>query len=659
MFRRSRLDWPIRKNGTARKFFLTFMVLTFLIIFFYYTQFNIHTFEEELVLNYSKPKPPSDAEKYLIHTSKCRIPNDDPFNEEVKPYYHRESYIPCSKRPPLTYIEKKDSSITLRINQSLLETYSMFTISCCWSAVTRVVEENKSDDALKVSDCVPFQNSTTVTESIVLVKCKSPINSEIYSNVHAILNPEHVHQKLQQDWTTTPMSVLFVGIDSISKMNLVRTMPKTYKFLEEHDFANLRGYTKIADNTFPNLMAILTGKTWIQVYDQCDPKKNKINNCDIIWDKFNDLGYITAYAEDESSIGTFNYNRKGFGSPPTDFYFRPYMIAAENLPSIRRFGMHTCSGPETSGERIMNLAKDFAFSFEKNPKFGLFWMNTFSHDNVNLPSSMDEKVEAFLEDIYDHLDNVVLVFFSDHGFRFGDIRYTHTGWVEERLPFIYVHLPKTLKQLRPTEVGHFLTNTRRLTTPFDLYMTLQDILAFTNQSYEVQPSLACPKCHSLFREVDEARTCKDGAIEQHWCMCSGHSYVNPSTQIVVDTAQYIVFEVNSLIQASESGHKCAFYYLKKIVSSGMSELYLNENNQTVHYMLIMLETRPPAMFEATVEVASQPHKLPRFRLLGDISRINRYGDNSKCINDSLKKYCYCDGLFTSIKSAICNFLNCV
>ncbi|KAH0810329.1 hypothetical protein GEV33_012462 [Tenebrio molitor] len=535
--------------------------------------------------------------KYLIHTSKCRIPNDDPFNEDVKKFFHREEYVTCSKKPLLTYVETTDSVSTLHVNRSLLGTYSLFKISCCHSSVTRIVHANKSDDEVSFSECVPFESSVNITDLVVMVKCKTSLGV-VYSNVHAAISSRHVPEsKMKRNWTseTTPFGVLFVGIDSISKMNLVRTMPKTYEFLRGRDFYDLKGYTKIGDNTFPNLMAILTGKTWTQVYEHCDPKKNKMNNCDMIWDKFSDLGYITAYAEDESSIGTFNYNRKGFASPPTDFYMRPYVIATEQLPSIKKFGMHTCSGPESSGERIMNLAKDFAVTFPHHPKFGLFWMNTFSHDNLNLPSSMDAKVEQFLRGIYDHLNNTIFVFFSDHGFRFGEIRYTHTGWLEERLPYIYIHLPKRFKERHPAEFNNFLTNTKRLSNPFDVHMTLQDVLLSANQTYSVRPSLACPKCHSLFKEIDEARTCKDCAIEQHWCMCSGHSYVNPAKKIVVDSAEFIVSQINALVKADEEGHKCAYYYLKKIVSSGMSESYLNELNHTVNFFLIMLETRPPAM----------------------------------------------------------------
>ncbi|KYB29144.1 uncharacterized protein LOC664132 isoform X2 [Tribolium castaneum] len=649
-------EWPMRKNGGARKCLLLCMVLTLIIMFFYYTQFSIHAFDEEFVLNYSRTKLWGE-ERYLINTSKCRIRNIDPFNEEVKKYYHRENYVPCSNKELLSYVEITDSLTTLHINQSLVTAYSVLKISCCYSSINRIVQKNRSDDGISVSECVPFEGSVEITDNVVLVLCKNSLGSEIYKNVHAVVTPRDLPpRKKQLPQTSNFTGVVLVGIDSISKLNLVRTMPKTYTFLEGHDFLNLRGYTKIDDNTFPNLMAILTGKRWEEVYKHCAPDKNTMNNCDIIWDKFNDLGFITAYVEDMTEIGTFNYNnRLGFGAPPTDFYFRHYMIASERLPSIRR--SHTCSGPENTGERIMNLAKDF-LTIKHYPKFGLFWMNSFSHDNINLPSSMDEKIVSFLKDIYDRLDNTILVFFSDHGFRFGDIRNTHTGWLEERLPFIYLHFPPTFKQQYSKEYLNFLINTKRLTTPFDLHMTLQDVLLLANQSYKVRPSQACPKCHSLFQEIQESRTCEDAAIDQHWCVCKGHAYINPLTPIVQKAADFMVGKINAIVRSGDGGNLCAHYYLKKVTSSGLSDEYQNEANQSVSFLLIMIETRPPAKFEATIEIGAKGNK-PDFRLLGDISRTNRYGDNSKCIKNWLQKYCYCDGLFTSIKSAICHFLNCI
>ena len=59
------------------------------------------------------------------------------------------------------------------------------------------------------------------------------------------------------------------------------------------------------DNTYPNLMAILTGFNNTLSYNTCDPKQmGKLEQCPFIWKHFQDSGYITAYAEDEVKINT-------------------------------------------------------------------------------------------------------------------------------------------------------------------------------------------------------------------------------------------------------------------------------------------------------------------------------------------------------------------
>ncbi len=48
-----------------------------------------------------------------------------------------------------------------------------------------------------------------------------------------------------------------------------------------------------------------------------------------------------------------------------------------------------------------------------------------------------------------------------------------------------------------------------------------------------------------------------------------------------------------------------------------------------------------AFFESTVQRNGDKN----FEVIGDISRINRYGNQSHCIHNSfLEKYCFCDDL---------------
>lgn len=501
----------------------------------------------------------------------------------------------------------------------------------------------------RYSSCIKFEDRVVLTYPFIKVECTNFFR-RIYSNVHATIIPSRNPKRKGKRGNR--FSVLLVGIDSMSKQNLRRAMPKTHSFLEQH-FHNLKGYNKIADNTFPNLMAILSGQNAHQLRDSCS-NKVKMDGCDVIWGAFKDLGYVTAYAEDLSKIATFNYERPGFRDPPTDYYYRPYVIAADELGKSLWHAMDYCAGPETSAERILNLVRDFSISFKDVPSFGLFWMNSFSHDDVNMPSAMDEKVLEFLRDasFRSSLKDTVMVFLSDHGFRFGDIRYTHTGWLEERLPFIYVSIPESFKAKFRERYEAFAVNTGRLTTPFDLYCTLQELLEMGNSSYRAKGSRGCPDCRSLFEEVAENRTCRQAAIDQHWCTCIAFSRVNTTSDVMREVARFIVDEINVLVRGFDEGGNCFGYDLKDVVAGSTSDYY-----PTVRYFLVLIETDPKARFEATVEVRSTSRRND-FKLLGDVSRVDRYKSSSECVRDpTLRKYCYC--IAAPVKSSTtCTFLNC-
>lgn len=173
---------------------------------------------------------------------------------------------------------------------------------------------------------------------------KPPPVKIVYENVHAILNPEKVRERADNrngsqsgKIASRRLSVLVLGIDSVSRLNFYRAMPKTEKYLRETGWINLKGYNKIGDNTFPNLMAILTGQTPQQAYSRCKPTvAYKLDNCPFLWYNFRNAGYVTAYGEDETALNTFNYLKVGFVEPPTDYYLRPYMLASEKLLKVKK-----------------------------------------------------------------------------------------------------------------------------------------------------------------------------------------------------------------------------------------------------------------------------------------------------------------------------------
>lgn len=505
-----------------------------------------------------------------------------------------------------------------------------------------------------VYSCKNFNNNTTVTSDTFLVHCKDvKTKKEVYANAHtSILITNNTEQKRSKFNNKLPVpSVLFIGIDSISRLNLIRMMPHTYQYLKQSNWVEYKGYNKMGDNTFPNLMAIFTGKNESDAFATCNPRKiGLLDKCNFIFFNYSQAGYVTAYAEDEAKINTFNYRKKGFENPPTDYYLRPYALATEQLKIIKKDFMDYCVGPETYGERILNVAKDFAVTFKNQPNFGFFWMNSFSHNELNSPSRMDFKVRGFLRDITSEgvLNNSFVIFLSDHGLRFGEIRYTGIGWLEERLPYIFFSVPEWFQNHHPYEYANLVNNANKLTTPYDVYMTLQDILMKFSNNYTMQLASGCPLCKSLFEEMPDERACEEAGISQHWCTCEGYKKIATTEKIVTDGAWSVINKIEEIKQNNWAHMRhCVKYKLKKVINSDISDNSINSYRNNT-FLKFVFETTPYAVFEATVEVIHlddnevSKEKQYSFVVQDGISRLNYYGSHAKCVKEShLQTYCYC------------------
>lgn len=404
------------------------------------------------------------------------------------------------------------------------------------------------------------------------------------------------------------------------------------------------------DNTFPNLMAILTGYNQTTAYELCDPKQvGHLNKCPFIWKDFQNSGYATAYGEDEAKIGTFNYHKFGFLDQPTVHYLRPFTLVAEKYLKIKyKSSLKFCLGFKNYADFIYEYALDFATAYKDNPSFGLFWTNTFSHNEISDPSSMDERIKYYIEELDNRgiLNTSAVIFFSDHGIRFGPVRQLLTGYLEERLPFIFIWLPQWFKEKYPEIVQNLKINRNRLTTPYDLHMTLKHILELSERVEPLPTALSCPNCQSIFNEMPWNRSCTESAVEAHWCACSAYTNINPKSTVVIKAVKFVIDSINKELEKKARAPNstkplCARMYLKSITLARKSETFNpNTSNEYVNY-LVLFEVMPSgAKFESTI--SSFKHGKKNFEITGSISRLNEYSNQSYCVNnDYLKKYCFC------------------
>ncbi|XP_060528469.1 uncharacterized protein LOC132703314 [Cylas formicarius] len=472
-------------------------------------------------------------ENYIVRTDSCAIPNIPAQISEFWQYpLNSTEPMKCSVYDELlSYVTKENNVATLRLRTDLIaDIYgSESALNCCYSLLYRNGTEEVPDEGVVTSQCIPFRKKVPLQHHLVWVKCNLAYapTTLAYENIHQVITiTEEVERKGRSLKTRAqPISILFVVLDGVSRLNFVRTMPETRKYILENKFYEFKGYNKVHDNTFPNFMAWLSGMNLTDSIQVCKPKEVEgLSNCPLIWNTFRRSGYATAYAEDWSSISTFNYLKKGFKYPPTDYYFKPYIDATDGLYIQYQDTMPFCTGPVSAGERILNLAEDFTRTMRGLPSFGVFWMNTFSHNNMNTTRKMDSRMKRFFETLKSDgvLDENVVIFLSDHGNRFGNLIGTPRGFFEERLPMNYISLPTWFRNKFTKESKNFQENANKLTSTYDLYVTLQHLIVLSGLDYTIKTSRACSTCQSLFQELPVDRGCPHAGIPEKWCSCIGH-----------------------------------------------------------------------------------------------------------------------------------------
>ncbi|KAH8365917.1 hypothetical protein KR093_007301 [Drosophila rubida] len=594
---------------------------------------------------------------YLVYSNQCRIVDLDPYKREMMRHFKRVPYRRCKKLLPLTQVRYDDTTqrYVLSINSTAFTMYVVeSSLSCCYMGVKRMNDKN-----VTMTHCKHFKTKASLpnTTDSVIVKCATD-RGEIYANGHATI-PErqevrqHLDQWRQRDRGRRVPSVLMIGIDSISRVNLIRAMPKTAQYLYDNDWFELAGYNKIDDNTFPNIMALMTGYNLSNALKHCNPYvTGGLDKCDFLWKRYKQHGYVTAYGEDAVAINTFNYLKKGFKQSPVDYYMRPYLAAAEKLLDVNvEMGLIRCLGYATASEHVYNYALEFARRFRNESFFGFFWTNTHSHSDISQTSSMDDYLRNYLQRLVAQgtMEHSIVVFFSDHGLRFGPTRATWSGHLEERLPFLFIWLPPFIRSQHPEFVEALRLNRNRLTTPYDLHLTLKHILTLSGRTNGLETGLDtakdCAQCQSLLLPVPLNRSCEDVAIADHWCTCWGYDAVYKNYTTMLHLGERVVHYLNDYVKNFRNGslaHLCQPLVLQGINSAYKARIVEADFGGSQVYWMTFYTGPNQALYETTVRYNKHLPKEESVLVTGSVSRLNSYSGEADCMNDfAIKKYCFC------------------
>ncbi|KAI5632602.1 hypothetical protein NE865_14705 [Phthorimaea operculella] len=572
-----------------------------------------------------RPRAFHIGQPFTIDTQGCTIPALKPFDEHIKKFVNVPEVDPC-RNNNFTLLESNDTHIWLQKEYLRYLGVDDDNVTCCYKPFYRpvYVENIYSewvDSRIKYEQCTYFENNIEVAHEFVRVACEYELPTHevgtyeqffIFARVKPFKKRALIEEPKPQSQPS--YNVLIMGIDAISRLNFHRTMVKTEAYLKKKGAVELMGYNKVGDNTFPNLTPLLLGVRESELPKTCWPhSKATFDNCPFVWEWFKDVGYYTALGEDNAMLGTFNFERRGFVGTPTDYYLHPFMSEAEkNSGNNFDFNSFLCMGNKYFYQVLLDYVESLTSTLKSSKLFGFFWEVTMSHDYLNYPMVMDDSYEKFLKnlDSSGYLEDTILIFMSDHGIRWGEIRYTKQGRLEERLPLVNILVPPSFRVNYSLAYDNLRLNSKRLTTPFDVHATLVDLVSMESiKNKNIRLRSTKPYGHdrsiSLFLPVPSNRTCKMADIDDHWCTC------HKGQKMATDSGE-----------AREAA------------------AHLPDNNETASWRewVVVVRVQPGGgVFEATVRRDAR-----QFTLAGAVSRLNLYGEQSHCIHQyRLKLYCYC------------------
>ena len=476
-----------------------------------------------------------------------------------------------------------------------------------------------------------------IRNEFIIVECELD-RSVIYTDLFMIVPPI---SKETGEVEATSLSVLIVGLDSVSRAHMHRSMPRTVGLLREMGMIDLNRHNRLGSHTFPNLVGLLNGNTVEELESTCWPSSDTpFDDCHFLWDECSRYGYLTAFGEDMPSWGTFVYTRPGFVKQPTDYYLMPAFVAARDT-SGRDLG--TCFGSRRQFDVLLDYAVDLKLSLQKQKLFGLFWSSSSTHEWLGKTYWMDEIVFRFLTRIRDHLNDTVLVLMSDHGLRIGEYReHTLAGRIEVDLPFTFLVFPEWYRKLRPRAFQTLLRNSERLTTHFDTHETLKSLLPAGER---IIPSTG-PGKNLFTEELSPSRTCEEAGIIMDYCVTWTFTAIDDDES----ARRFGSSVVRHMNPQMKEYPQCAELSLDRVSRLASMRPPSDEGAAWGHFQVALSTLPGGGTFEAHVTVSSRSRDpsdastdfLESELAVAGITRVNKYGNQSHCVNEyELLEICYC------------------
>ena len=180
----------------------------------------------------------------------------------MKQYFHDVPPLKCAESTDWVYIENG----TIRIPERTLLIHG--NITCDYIPYLRGNDDFTVVEGKRIKD---FGDKAQITSDFFRVECSST-KRHSYTNIHSgIAYNAKLHERsstISIPKESTGLNVMMFGLDSTSRMTMMKNFPKSHKcFVKKIGAMVLEGYNIVDDGKPQALLPILTGQTELELPD--------------------------------------------------------------------------------------------------------------------------------------------------------------------------------------------------------------------------------------------------------------------------------------------------------------------------------------------------------------------------------------------------------
>ena len=446
----------------------------------------------------------------------------------------------------------------------------------------------------------------------------------------------YVPHKPSQPRLADQYSVTILVIDALSQLNYKRSFPATLSVVESVPGILYQGHHRIGLNSYPNVMALLSGETG-GVWPEDIPNRVGMYYIDqerqpLLSYVFRQHGYLTMQMEDVQNMGDFN--RKGvvgFMQPPADIYYRAafWAIVKSNFALLRNrligsSDCYACLQEQMQHKYQIPAIRDFLETYKDSPTFSFIHLAEYLHNDLNMAKHYDQDLAKMIQTLQNSsaLKNTFFLLMGDHGFQRSDppFIFTKQGTIEMNMPAFYLLPPEDFYTRHPDKYSNLVRNSELVTTFFDINQMIRDVLSLAVG----QPATNIFKGfeghgQSLFSRLSN-RTCEEAEIPEEYCSCmEGVTSMDTGDKDLVRLSKALLTDVNNYLRNIQQCQELSLHRL--------DNASIKKTDKQSHISFQIYTLQKNAIFQAQI-------------LCGDsctikLTRLDWYSVTSQCLPHSL------------------------